>query len=76
MAQKKLVRSSNKVLAGVCGGIAEFFGLDITLVRVLYVLLSFFSAAFPGLLLYIIFRLLMPEGDSKDNRFDDAEVVK
>lgn len=76
MAQKKLVRSSNKVLAGVCGGIAEFFGLDITLVRVLYVLLSFFSAAFPGLLLYIILMLLMPEGDSKDNRFDDAEVVK
>ena len=60
MAQKKLVRSSNKVLAGVCGGIAEFFGLDITLVRVLYVLLSFFSAAFPGLLLYIILMLLMP----------------
>lgn len=76
MAQKKLVRSSNKVLAGVCGGIAEFFGLDITLVRVLYVLLSFFSAAFPGLLLYIILMLLMPEGDNKDNRFDDAEVVK
>ena len=76
MAQKKLVRSSNKVLAGVCGGIAEFFGLDITLVRVLYVLLSFFSAAFPGLLLYIILMLLMPEGDNKDNRFDDAEAVK
>jgi phage shock protein C len=76
MAQKKLVRSSNKVLAGVCGGIAEFFGLDITLVRVLYVLLSFFSAAFPGLLLYIILMLLMPEGDNKDKRFDDAEVVK
>ena len=75
MAQKKLVRSSNKVLAGVCGGIAEFFGLDITLVRVLYVLLSFFSAAFPGLLLYIILMLLMPEGGAND-KFDDAEVVK
>lgn len=75
MAQKKLVRSSNKVLAGVCGGIAEFFGLDITLVRVLYVLLSFFSAAFPGLLLYIILMLLMPEGGAND-KFEDAEEVK
>jgi phage shock protein C len=75
MAQKKLVRSSNKVLAGVCGGIAEFFGLDITLVRVLYVLLSFFSAAFPGLLLYIILMLLMPEGGPNDN-IQDAEVVE
>ena len=74
MAQKKLVRSSNKVLAGVCGGIAEFFGLDITLVRVLYVLLSFFSAAFPGLLLYIILMLLMPEAGPNDN-IEDAEVV-
>ena len=75
MAQKKLVRSSNKVLAGVCGGIAEFFGLDITLVRVLYVLLSFFSAAFPGLLLYIILMLLMPEAGPNDN-IQDAEVVE
>ena len=75
MAQKKLVRSSNKVLAGVCGGIAEYFDLDITLVRVIYVCLSFFSAAFPGLLLYIILMLLMPEGGPNDN-IQDAEVVE
>ncbi|MCQ2267999.1 MAG: PspC domain-containing protein [Bacteroidaceae bacterium] len=59
--EKKLTKSNNKTLCGVCAGIAEYFDLDPTLVRVGYVLLSFFSAAFPGLLLYIILALIMPE---------------
>ncbi|WP_421918476.1 PspC domain-containing protein [Marinifilum sp.] len=58
---KKLQRSSNKMIAGVCAGIAEYMGLDITLVRVLYVLISIFSAGFPGLLVYIIFWFVMPD---------------
>lgn len=58
---KKLTKSSNKTLSGVCAGIAEYFDLDPTLVRVGYVVLSIFSAAFPGLLLYIILALIMPE---------------
>lgn len=75
MAQKKLTRSANKVLAGVCGGIAEYFDTDPTLVRILYVALSFFSAAFPGILLYIIMLLLMPEAN-KNDKFEDAQVVE
>ena len=78
MAPKKLTRSTNKILAGVCGGIAEYFEMDPTLVRVLYVALSIFTASFPGILLYIIMLLIMPEKgpeDSKD-KFEDAEVVK
>lgn len=60
MAQ--LTRSPyNKVIAGVCGGIADYFGWDPTWVRVGYVLLSVFSAAFPGLLVYIILAFVMPE---------------
>ncbi len=55
------MRSSNKVVAGVLGGIAEYFGIDPTLVRICFVALSIFSAGFPGLLLYIIMLLLMPE---------------
>ena len=62
MAEKKLTRSTNKVLAGVCGGIAEYFEIDPTLVRIAYAALSIFSAGFPGLLLYIIMLILMPEG--------------
>ena len=57
---KKLYRSSNRVMAGVCGGIAEYFDIDPTLIRVAYVVLSLFSAAFPGVVLYIILMILIP----------------
>ena len=62
MAEKKLTRSTNKVLAGVCGGIAEYFEIDPTLVRVAYAALTIFSAGFPGVLLYIVMLILMPQG--------------
>jgi phage shock protein C len=51
----------NRMIAGVCGGIAEQLGWDPTLVRILYVLVSIFSAAFPGILVYIILWILLPE---------------
>ena len=58
----KLKRSSHdKKIAGVLGGLAEHFDMDPTLVRVGYVLLSVISAAFPGLLVYIIMAIVMPE---------------
>jgi phage shock protein C len=60
---KKLYRSSNRIMAGVCGGIAEYFDIDPTLIRVAYVILSLFSAAFPGVLLYIILMILIPNYD-------------
>lgn len=60
---RQLTKSTyNKKIAGVCGGIAEYFDLDPTLVRVAYVLLSVFSAAFPGIIVYIILAILMPRG--------------
>jgi phage shock protein PspC (stress-responsive transcriptional regulator) len=55
-----LRKSRNKVLAGVCGGIAEWLGWDPTLVRVLYVVVSVVSIAFPGILVYILLWLIMP----------------
>ena len=61
MEPKKLTRSNNKMVAGVCAGIAEYFEIDPTLVRVCYAALSIFSAGFPGLLLYIILMLIMPQ---------------
>jgi phage shock protein C len=60
---KKLYRSPNRILAGVCGGIAEYLNIDPTVVRVLYIVLSFFSAAFPGLLLYLILLIFIPNYD-------------
>ena len=59
---KRLLRSSSdRWVAGVCGGIAEYFGWDPAIVRLAYVLPSVFSAAFPGLLVYIILWLIMPQ---------------
>lgn len=49
-----------RVVAGVCGGIAEWLGWNANAVRVLYVLVSLASAAFPGLLVYIALWVLMP----------------
>ena len=46
-------------IAGVVGGLADYFGLDPTLARIIYVLVSIFSVAFPGILVYIILWLLM-----------------
>ena len=51
------------MIAGVCGGLAAWLGWDVTLVRVLYVALSIFSAAFPGILVYLILWMVMPQAD-------------
>jgi len=50
-----------KLIAGVCGGIAKWLGWDPTLVRLGYVVLSVVSAGFPGLLIYILLWILMPQ---------------
>jgi phage shock protein C len=61
-ATRTLVRVRNdRVLAGVVGGIAARFGWSPTLLRVLYVLGSALSAAFPGILVYLILWLLIPD---------------
>ncbi|HEX6964259.1 MAG TPA: PspC domain-containing protein [Gemmatimonadaceae bacterium] len=62
--RKPLRRSrSNRMIAGVIAGLADYFGIDVTLARVIYVVLSALSAAFPGVLVYAILWLVMPEGD-------------
>lgn len=60
-----LKKSRNKKIAGVCGGIAEWMGWDPTIVRLLYVLISIFSVAFPGILVYIILWVAMPNADAE-----------
>lgn len=62
MSRGTLTRStSDRMIAGVCGGLADYFDLDPTLVRAGYVLLSFLSVGFPGLLVYIVLAFVMPE---------------
>lgn len=51
----------NRLLAGVCGGMAEWLGWDPTVVRILYIAWAALSVAFPGILVYVILWLVMPE---------------
>ena len=51
----------SRIIAGVCGGLAEWLGWDPTVLRIVYVVVSLVSAAFPGILAYIILWILMPE---------------
>ena len=61
MPSGELTRTKDdRMIAGVCGGLARWWGWDPTAVRILYVLCSFFSAAFPGTIVYIILALIMP----------------
>lgn len=64
MTQATLSRTrEDRVLAGVVGGIARRFGWNSTIVRAVYVVVSVVSAAFPGLFVYLLLWLLMPEGE-------------
>jgi phage shock protein PspC (stress-responsive transcriptional regulator) len=61
-APRTLSRSRNdRMFAGVVGGIAARFGWNSTVLRIVYVVVSIASAAFPGILVYLILWLLMPE---------------
>jgi len=61
MSSTRLLRSRDKILGGVCGGIAKWLGWDVTIVRIAYILISILSAAFPGTIVYIILWIVMPE---------------
>lgn len=65
MNQKKLYRSrSNRMICGVCGGIGTFLGIDATVIRVLYAVISLVAGAgVLGLVLYFILAVIIPEDD-------------
>lgn len=59
---RKLYRSkTERMLSGVCGGIAVYFNIDTTVVRLIWAFVSVFSAAVPGVLIYVICALVIPE---------------
>lgn len=61
--KKRITRSnSNKIIAGVCGGLAEYFNIDATLIRLAWIL-SLFIPGFPGIFAYLICVFLIPQGD-------------
>lgn len=65
---KKLIRPrTNRMIAGVCGAIAQYFGLDASLVRIGYAILTLFTA-FAGVPVYLIAWLVIPQEDNRYNR--------
>ena len=68
---KKLYRSrNNREVAGVAGGLAEFFGVDATIVRILFVLAT--VAGGPGIILYIVLALIMPEAPTEKQKWSSS----
>ena len=62
----KLTRSNNKVIAGVCGGLAEHFGLSASALRIVFVLLLFLTFSAAGIA-YLILMVIMPKKNSGDS---------
>ena len=63
MGRRLAKSSSNRVILGVCGGLAEFFGIDVTLVRIAWILFTFFGGS--GIIAYIICAIIMPSASAE-----------
>jgi phage shock protein C len=63
MTHAPLKRSRDRVIAGVCGGLAEWLGWKADRVRIAYVIVSILSAAFPGIIAYLLLWLVMPDAE-------------
>ena len=65
MKEKKLTRSTDdRMLAGVAGGLAEYFDIDPVLIRILFVIIALLGGGFIGILIYAVLWILMPEQDA------------
>lgn len=73
MENKKLTRSNNRMVAGICAGIADYFGWDVTVTRLIYALATIFTA-FSGTIVYIVLWIIIPErryNDDYKNRMNN-----
>lgn len=61
---RRLTRSNNKMIAGVCAGLAEYLGVNVTMFRIAFVVVSIISAAFPGIVVYVVLWALMPRPEA------------
>ena len=71
---KKIYRSNDKVLCGVCGGISDYFDVDASIVRVGWVLISCFTALIPGIIAYIICAAILPTNPNDDRDSDISNM--
>lgn len=63
MDKKRLVRVENGMLAGVCGGLAQYIGIDPTIVRLVWAIVTLFTGVAFGIIIYIICALVIPKDD-------------
>ncbi len=71
--EKKLYKSSDKKISGVCAGVAEFFEIDPTIVRVIYALIALFTAAVPCIIVYAILAFVIPQRPFPDYQYNEFE---
>ncbi len=74
--EKKLYKSTDRKLDGVCAGIAEYFEIDPTIIRVAYALISLFFAGIGGIVVYIILAIVMPRRPFPDYQYNEFEQNK
>lgn len=74
--EKKLYKSTDKKISGVCAGIAEFFEIDPTIVRVAYALIAVFTAAIPCIIIYAILAFVIPQRPFPDYQYNEFEQNK
>lgn len=68
---KKLYRSEkNKMIAGVCAGLGDYFDVDFTLVRLIFVALGLVTAIFPMVIFYIVAWIVIPLGDENQSKIE------
>ena len=75
---RSLVRSQDKMLFGVCGGLAQYLNIDPVIVRFAFVLLTILSLGWFGVLGYVILAFVMPEiqmNKAKAYPFDEDEII-
>ena len=77
MTIRRLTRSrTNRTIAGVCAGLANYFAVDVVLVRLLFVILSIAGAIIGGVIVYVAAWIIMPEGDDQPMTAADKRVLR
>ncbi len=74
--EKKLYKSTDKKIDGVCAGIAEYFEIDPTIVRVLYAFITLFSVGIGGVVVYAVLAFVMPRKPFPEYQYNEFEQDK
>lgn len=74
--EKKLYKSTDKKISGVCAGIAEYFEIDPTIVRLAYALISLCTAVMGGIIVYAILAFIMPQRPFPEYQYNEFEENK